>query len=124
MRWSHTGADRNGTAVVGFSRVRQNERVSLLHERHAAEETENSARLACFAAVVTAATPHAYLPFCLSIQTALSSEEVPSPAVRTAQQLLAGAPLRTRRYHLGHIGHICWVTARVLATWDVFFFGL
>lgn len=42
-----------------------------------------------------------YLPFSLSVQTALSSQEVPPPAIRAAQQLLAEAPLRTRRYHLG-----------------------
>lgn len=60
--------------------------------------------------VAAATSTPTYLSFCLGVQTALSPEEVPPPTVGAAQQLLAGTPLRARRYHLGPIP--CFVGRR------------
>ena len=75
---------------------------------------------------MAAATPHTHLSFCFRVQTALPSEEVPSPAVRAAQQLLAGAPLRTRRYHLRDSHAACLLgdnDAELLVVRSAFSFG-
>lgn len=43
-----------------------------------------------------------HLSFCLGVKAGLSPEEVPPPPFDAAKQLLAGAALATRRYHLGY----------------------